>query len=408
MANRLGFKTQRLLAALVVVCSALGFSLLSLGLSVDYLQAAPLGQEGTLVLPVMNNPNQTSVYTVTNLSSEVITVRHEFYSGGYPNGQFIAVLTDTQTVAESKLFTLNLIPNFPKTFQGQVVISANQPITGSAIVKAIVLSTPTPVPPPVSVPASNQALPPLPSLNPNRVDINWTLVTYIIVGIFALSGFFKGWWKETITTLFVGVLIFFLATPVAAEWFINRVNEVLVSVWAILARSGVVPTGNVFQLNSASKQTWLVILLICVGLAIFISRASLPSMTQGRRAFSAYVVTPIGSILGAILGGFNGFLIITLIKQYLDGANLPGGGQSSNINVSGGGVATTLSGFNIQVTDLSSFLIFSALLPWLIIIFVLIILFLMRRNRVTPWGYVKYSIEKDKDKTIFVAIPVKK
>jgi hypothetical protein len=108
------------------------------------------------------------------------------------------------------------------------------------------------------------------------------------------------------------------------------------------------------------------------------------------------------------LGGFNGFLIITLIKQYLDGANLPGGGQSSNINVSGGGVATTLSGFNIQVTDLSSFLIFSALLPWLIIIFVLIILFLMRRNRVTPWGYVKYSIEKDKDKTIFVAIPVKK
>ena len=57
----------------------------------------------------------------------------------------------------------------------------------------------------------------------------------------------------------------------------------------------------------------------------------------------AYTVRPTGSILGGLLGGLNGFLIINLIREYLDGRNLPGGGLPTEIASAGGGTVGTAS-----------------------------------------------------------------
>jgi hypothetical protein len=394
-------KVRSLLPALLAAFLALGLGFLGLSLNTRSVQAQ--GQRWQFTLPVTNTSTQTSIYTVTNLTTRTISVRQEFYAGGFPGGQFVAVLTDTHFLLERKIYALSRIPNFPPNFAGVVIISSDQPITGSTAIRAVAL--PTPVPPSPIPGGKEPLLPPLPLLNPERVEINWTLITYLIVGIFALSGFLKGWWKEAITTFFLGILIFFLAVPEAAEWFINAINSVIRFIAEQLSRLGFT-IDTILQFDPGSGQTWLVILLLFVGLAIFISRAGLSSIPQVRDSYIAYEVTPIGGVLGAILGGLNGFLIITLVKQYLMGTNLPGSSQlPTEIVMTSGGVVTVASpGANIQITNLPGFALFSVLLPWLIIIFVILIIFLRLRSRFGPWNYHQQKIESKKDEIVFVPL----
>ncbi len=404
MASKLMLRTKCVSNVLLIAFLALGFCFLWLSLSVDFTQAAPAVQGGMLqlTLPVTNTNTQTSIYAVTNLSTRTISARHEFYMGGFSEGRFVAVFTDTYILLENKFYALNRIPNFPQNFVGEVVIIANQPITGSVTVRPI--APPISIQPPTN-PEGMPLLPPLPPLRPERVEINWTLITYLIVGLFALSGFFRGWWKEAITTFFVGILILFLALPSIAKWFIDTMNSIILFIADKLSELGIITIDNVIQLNPSSNQTWLIILLLFIGLAIFISRASLSSRPLGQKAYVTYVVTPIGSVLGAILGGLNGFLIITLIKHYLEGSNLPGGGLPTEIVMSGGNVVTASPGLEIQVTNLPSFTFFNAFLPWLIIVFGITIFFMMwrswRKHWPWPWDYIQHTFEikKEKDKT---------
>lgn len=401
-------KVRSLLPALMVAFLALGLGFIGLSLDSGLVQAAPAGQgqRWQITLPVTNTASQTSIYTVTNLTTQTLSIRHEFYAGGFPGGRFVAVLTDTHFLLERKIYALSRIPNFPSDFVGVVVITSNQPITGSAVTRAI--ATPTPVATPYTPGETKPLLPPLPLLYPERVEINWTLVAYLVVGIFAMSGFFKGWWKEAITTFFLGILIFFLAMPDAAEWFINTINDVIRFTWEQLSKLGIAILNNYFfQLDPSSGQTWLVILLLFIGLAIFISRAGLSGMAQGGRKYTLYVVTPIGSVLGTILGGLNGFLLITLVKHYLEESNLPGSGQlPTEIVMTGGNVITTSSsGPNILITGLLGFTWFNFLLPWFVIAFVVLtLLFIVGRRRQIPPGYSRHSYtivkEKDQEKNI--------
>lgn len=411
MAGQPRLMLSRLLVVFMIAFLALGLAFLGLALSSGSVQAAPSaqGEVGELVLSVVNRGNQTSVYTVTHLGGTgPISAFHQFYAGGFPNGQVVALYSDVYNPFETKVYSLDKLPNFPPDFAGDVVITANQPLTGSATVKPIVavtagqLATPT---------TTNLILPPLtpPSLLlPDRVEINWTVVTYIIVGLFALSGFFKGWWKEAITTFFVAILLFFLAVPSAAAWFIDTVNRVIILIWDILADAELV-TGQALQLDGGNGGTWLVILLLFIGLAIFISRASLPNVIRGG-AYRTYIVTPVGSILGGLLGGLNGFLILNLARQYLEGTNLPGTGQpATEIAMTGTGqVAIASSGVDIQVTDLPNFTVFNAYLPWVIIVFAILVFLLTWKYKEIPWGYVKYTIAQERERTIVAPVVVQR
>lgn len=402
-------KVRRLVIALAPAFLALGLGFLSLSLSSGFVQAAPSAQSGVLelVLPVVNAGNQTSVYTVTNLAgTPPISTFHKFYAGGFPDGQVVAIYSDAYNPFETKVYSLDKFPNFPIDFVGDVVITSAQPITGSVTIRPIVVATSNQ--PAASSVDTNLILPPLspPSiLLPERVEINWTVVTYIIVGLFALSGFFKGWWKEAITTLFIGILIFFLAVPSVAEWFIDTINRLIILVWDILSQAELV-TGQAIQLDASNGGTWLVILLLFIGLAIFISRASLPNVVR-EGAYRTYIVTPIGSILGGLLGGLNGFLILNLARQYLEGSNLPGGGQpATEIAMTGTGpVAMASSGVDFRVIDLPNFTVFNAFLPWVMIAFVILVFFLTSIYRKTPWGYVKYTPAQENETIVATPVP---
>jgi hypothetical protein len=137
--------------------------------------------------------------------------------------------------------------------------------------------------------------------------------------------------------------------------------------------------------------------------AILMNRLFLPGGI--RRQGYAYNVTPIGAVLGALLGGLNGFILANLTLEYLTGRALPGGRPATEIALSDGrAVAVASSGI-----DFPSFTILDSFVPWVIIGLGFLLLVAVLRTRVgihnrngfrridyrVPYGYemIKYKRE---------------
>lgn len=248
------------------------------------------------------------------------------------------------------------------------------------------------------------------------MEINWTVLTYFVVGLFILNGFFRGWWKEAITTVLLVILVFFLQQPGVASSFIDIINNFLNAIWGLLPSSLVEFLRNIFenvlgietatngaiQADSGNGTTWLILLILFIAAASLIGRSSLPH-GPGK----GFAVRPIGSILGGLVGGLNGLIIINLVREYLDGRNLPGGSGTlpTEISMAGeGGARVASSGISVQATQLPEFTILDSFLPWIIIIAGLFIFWAALINRLgisnkdgfrkidyrEPFGYKRY------------------
>ena len=209
------------------------------------------------------------------------------------------------------------------------------------------------------------------------MEINWTVVMYFVIALFALSGFFKGWWKEAVTTLFLAILVFLLINPDIARTVIEGTNGIMAIAWDWLNTGTPTP-----QLDPADATTWLVILITFIIIATLISRSMLPSCV--RKAGFAYTVRPMGSILGGLMGALNGFLIINLIREYIDGRSLPAGANRLEVALAGsantGGIAS--SGVSITATHVPTFTILDSFMPWIIIGLGVFVLLAILRSRV--------------------------
>jgi hypothetical protein len=205
------------------------------------------------------------------------------------------------------------------------------------------------------------------------MQINWVVVTYWVIGFFAVAGFFRGWWKEAITALFLGILVLFLQQPTWAQAFIDLLNNFLVTLWGVIPDSlkpiithgletlfSINTGGGPLQADPSAPGTWLTILALAIALSILIGRLAL-----------GYPPTLRGSLLGLLLGGLNGFIALSLVREYLDGRSLPGSVPPSpaEISLAGGSsfgpAATDLS---IQATNLPSFTILDSLIPWIVVL----------------------------------------
>jgi len=247
------------------------------------------------------------------------------------------------------------------------------------------------------------------------MEINWPVLAYITIGIFAMSGFFKGWWKESITTFFLIFLVLLLQLPPAAQAFIDLLNLIFAAIAGILPESfriiladfleatlGVGTVDGAIRLEASDGGTWLIILLLFIGLAIFIGRSRLPGdFRVGLKTI--YVPTLRGSLLGALIGGFNGLLIINLIREYLDGSRLLGGAAALARRAAPAG--------SLQAIEVPNFTIMESFLPWVFIALGFIVLFAAFRNRVVflkdkdgyrkidyraPLGYNKHEMSPKK------------
>jgi hypothetical protein len=242
----------------------------------------------------------------------------------------------------------------------------------------------------------------------DTIEINWTTISYCVIGLFALAGFFRGWWKEAITTFLLGGLVLLLQMPEVAYSIIDFVNQILATIWSWLPASITDFLTNIFgitslQIDASNGQTWLVILIATLAFSIILSHFLLPNQNRRSGGYYAYPVTPLGGFIGGLLGGLNGFLIINLVREYLTGSSLPLPGveePASEIAVVGG-IAST--GVDLAVTDMPTFTQISEFAGWIVVgLGVLLLLFVLRSrfaSKKQPLGYIRREYKNAFEKT---------
>ena len=200
-----------------------------------------------------------------------------------------------------------------------------------------------------------------------NMEVNWTLLSLLFIVYMAISGFSKGWWKGAITTAGLTGLVFLLQNPDWAEQLIIAANEVLATVWRLVPQSLISAAGAVFptsgdggapQLNPTSPGVWVLILIVVLALTSLIGRVSFGNPP-----------TMIGRLLGSIVGAVNGLLVLSLVREYLDGRALPGSDPiSTEIIVTGSNsFAPATQEVAIRATGLPPFTIMDSAVPWIAI-----------------------------------------
>jgi hypothetical protein len=220
------------------------------------------------------------------------------------------------------------------------------------------------------------------------VTVNWTAIVLLVIGLFALAGFFKGWWREAIVTIFLAILVLFLQLPGAAQFFVDAINGIISFIWGILPVSvteflettfGLGTAGLPPHIDASSPQTWIILLIVFIGLAILVGRLGLPGSARNTGSYSGYVVTWGGRLFGALLGAINAWLIVSLVRAYLNGSNLPGGG-SNTISMSSVGSAPT-DAVMLQATNVPTASVVDSFLPWLFAGLGLLVLIIALKSR---------------------------
>ncbi len=221
------------------------------------------------------------------------------------------------------------------------------------------------------------------------VNLDWTTLTLAVIAIFALAGFFRGWWKEAISTGFLVFMLLLLQNPSLAQTVINLVNTIIEALGGVVPAS-LLPTfesvfgiqsGRIPVIDASAAGTWLIALMFVMVVSTLFARYTL----------AGHDASPVGSILGGLLGGFNGFVFMGLIREYLDGRSLPGVDQSalvlpSEIAQNTAGRAVASSGVAVTATNLPNVTILDSYIPWVLIIVGVGVLLMAFKNRV---GYKK-------------------
>ena len=214
------------------------------------------------------------------------------------------------------------------------------------------------------------------------MQIDWQVTTCFIIGFFALAGFSRGWWREGLTTLFLTVLVVFLQRPSWAQAFIDFINNVIATIWGFVPTelfnlgNGLLPADATgappIQADANGAGTWMIILILFVAASVLIGRLWLQSPP-----------TLQGGLLGTLLGAVNGFVVLNLVREYMDGRALPGSAATPpGIIVAGntsfGQAATEVA---IQVTSLPSLTLLDSNIPWIVIGSGLLISFAVLKSR---------------------------
>ncbi|MDM8529652.1 hypothetical protein QUF63_00675 [Anaerolineales bacterium HSG25] len=225
------------------------------------------------------------------------------------------------------------------------------------------------------------------------MTLDWMNLTLFIVIFFAITGFFRGWWKEGLTTIFLAGLVFLLNQPDLAEWLVESYNSLMTLLWSLIPSSmttiSETDTDSVvaitkstppdFLLVDASNgSTWFYLLLLAVGIPALWTQTSFNNKP-----------TALGHVLGIGVGAFNGLLIMGLLREYMDGRSLPGGqtGTESAITLaSSSSTGTASAEATLVATNFPTYTILDSMIPWIVIIVGALFAFAFFKTRVGSDG----------------------
>ena len=176
----------------------------------------------------------------------------------------------------------------------------------------------------------------------NLVQVDYNVVAYMIVGVFGLVGFFRGWWKEAVTAGLITLLLVMLMVPSLATVIVGALNTVVDTVWNFIqslrqsspAVASVAQAGPPPDVNPQRYWVYVFILVVLVLASYFIGRIGL---TEGVSAGSR--------LLGALVGFYNGFVSVSLIREFVIGRYLPGASAAA-------AAATPPSSVSVQVMNM--------------------------------------------------------
>lgn len=146
------------------------------------------------------------------------------------------------------------------------------------------------------------------------LPIEYSELLTLILAIFAFVGIMRGWYKEGITSIFAVALAILVWKPVIAAEVIDKVNDVVkLLVMFVKAGFSLDPSKVVAQtvppdylIDPDSYRLYVVLTAVLIIASYLIGEATIKDKT-----------TPLGRLLGGLLGLFNGFLIVSVVKQYL-------------------------------------------------------------------------------------------
>jgi len=176
----------------------------------------------------------------------------------------------------------------------------------------------------------------------NLVQVDYNVLAYMIVGVFGLVGFFRGWWKEAITAGLLTLLLVMLTVPDMATIIVNALNTVVDTVWNFIqsirqsspAVASVAPVGAPPDVTPERYWVYVFILVALVIASYFFGKIGL---TQGLSAGSR--------LLGGVVGFYNGFIAVSLLREFVLGRYLPGASAAA-------ATATPPSTVAVQVMNL--------------------------------------------------------
>ena len=152
------------------------------------------------------------------------------------------------------------------------------------------------------------------------ISVNYETLALIVVMLFAAVGFMRGWLKEGVTTVLLVILIGLLYKPELVEPVLAIINTVLKLLRGIFVEglrrfnteaasaASSQPLGDIFvPENPYNFLIWTMIILIAL------------SYAGTRIAMGDKSLSPLSRILGGLAGAVNGFIAISLFKEYLAG-----------------------------------------------------------------------------------------
>lgn len=239
----------------------------------------------------------------------------------------------------------------------------------------------------------------------NLLSVDFESIILITVGLFALSGFLRGWWREGLTTVLLIALVVLLTQPEWTSRIFESLNNTLNLVFTLINSGGTANAGTVqaagtqtppINLEPSNRNLYITILIAAILLSYFTSRALLPNEA---RPGSSFTPSLGARIAGGIIGAFNGFVVINLVTEYIIGRFVPDTGISAQ--------ATAPPVVAIQVAEIPSINVFDGAAYWLILGTGLVVLMFLG-SRVAdlglhgvktkaPVGYVEVKLEKKKE-----------
>ncbi len=145
------------------------------------------------------------------------------------------------------------------------------------------------------------------------ITIDYQTITLVAVLMFALVGFLRGWIKEGITTVLLILLVATVFKPEMVRPLLVVVNQVLKLLRGVLVN---LPAGAKAGAQADLKDIFtpenpynflIWVLLFLIGL----------SYLGGKVAFKEDGLSALSRILGGVLGAINGFIAISLFREYL-------------------------------------------------------------------------------------------